>query len=186
MNKIKLFSAIIAVEIVVILFLAMILIHESFTTPSNQNKTSFENEMIYTQDTDIPFTGKMLDTLDNKLIVEFNVVNGFKQGEFHLLKMDGTYAVKGYMNKNKNDGNWKCYYENGGLECSGNFDDDEPTGEWVWYHGNGLISCKGIFLNGKPDGQWIKYNQDGSPSVIINYRFGKVINYISLDTPTIS
>lgn len=183
MNKIKLFSAIIAVEIAVILFLVIILVQASFTNQTNPGKISFNEEVIYSQDTDIPYTGKMLDTLDNKLIIEFNVVNGIKQGEFYLIKMDGTYAVRGHMNKNKNDGIWKYYFENGELECTGNFDDDEPSGKWLWFHRNGLVRCEGMFLNGKPEGQWIRYNQDGSPAIIIKYRSGEVVNYVSLDTP---
>jgi antitoxin component YwqK of YwqJK toxin-antitoxin module len=164
----------------------MILVDGFSTSQTGQSKISFDEEMIYSQDTDVPYTGKLLDTLDNKFIIEFNVVNGFKQGEFHLIKMDGTYAVQGHMNKNKNDGIWKYYYENGELECSGNFDDDKPSGKWTWFHRNGLVRCEGIFVNGKPEGQWIKYNQDGNPSVIVKYQFGEVINYVSLDTPVSS
>ena len=135
-------------------------------------------------DNSVPFTGKMLDTLNNRLIIEFDVVNGLKQGKFTLLTLDGSFAVQGYMNKNKNDGNWKYYYEGGQLECTGNFNNDVPIGKWFWFYRNGLTKCEGLFINGKPDGQWIKYDEEGNPYAIIKYRVGEVISFIRIDNPS--
>lgn len=184
MNKIKLFSFIIAVEIVVIAILLIVWFSDSLISKPDSNKVIFEEEVIYSKGTDIPFTGRMLDTLDNKLIVDYNVVNGFKQGEFYLLKMDGSYAVLGHMNKNKNDGAWKYFYDSGQLECAGSFNNDEPSGKWIWYYKNGLMKCEGNYINGKPVGQWIKYDQAGNTSTVVNYQFGVVVSYILLNTPT--
>lgn len=183
MNKIKLFAFIIVVEVFVIAALLIVMLTESFTTDTDSNKIIFNEELIYSEGTDIPFTGKMLDTLDNKLIVEFNVVDGFKQGEFFLLKMDGSYAVLGFMSKNKNDGDWKYFYDSGQLECAGSFNNDEPSGKWIWYYKNGLIRCEGNYLNGKPEGQWTKYDQNGNATIKVNYFQGEVINYFRLSTP---
>jgi antitoxin component YwqK of YwqJK toxin-antitoxin module len=184
MNKIKLFSCIIAGEIVIILFLLAIFLIQSNQHTTTQKKIFFNEKVIYSDGGSVPFTGKILDTLDNKLIVEFNVVNGFKQGEFCMLKFDGTYAVLGYMNKNKNDGAWKYFFENGKIECAGSFKDDEPSGKWIWYYQNGLIRCEGKYINGKHEGLWIKYDQQGNTSRIVNYRMGEVISNIQLNTPT--
>jgi len=184
MNKIKFFSFIIAIEVVVIVVLSILFFTESLTTQSNSKKIIFNEEIIYTKGTDIPFTGRMLDTLENKLIVEFNVVNGFKQGEFYLSKMDGSCAVLGHMNKNKNDGAWKYFYDCGQLECAGSFTNDEPSGKWIWYYKNGLVKCEGNYINGKPVGQWIKYDQTGNTSTVVNYQFGEVVSYLQLNTPT--
>ena len=173
------------IEILIIITLLVVLINNSLFNSPNRNKiVATDKDLIYSQDKSIPFTGRMLDTLNNKLIVEFNVVDGLKQGEFILLTLDGTFAVKGFMNKNKNDGNWKYYYENGQLECTGDFDNDEPTGKWTWFYQNGLIKCEGIFINGKPDGQWLKYNEDGSTYKIINYYSGEVISLVQIDNLT--
>jgi hypothetical protein len=182
MDKIKLFSYIIMLEVLVICLLLVVLVNYSFFGSSNHEKIFItNNDLIYSQDKSIPFTGKMQDTLNNKLIVEFNVVDGFKQGEYILLTMDGNFAVKGYMNKNKNDGNWKYYYDNGLLECTGNFNDDVPVGKWTWFYKNGSIKSEGAFNNGKPDGRWLKYNTEGVPVIIINYTRGEVVSSIQLD-----
>lgn len=184
MNKITFFSFIIAIEIVVISILLIVLFSDSFTSKSDSNKIIFEEEVIYSKDTDIPFTGRMLDTLDNKLIVDYNVVNGLKQGEFYLLKMDGSYAVLGHMNKNKNDGDWKYFYDDGQLECSGSFIDDKPSGKWIWYYKNGIMKCEGNYINGKPEGRWTKYDQKGNTITVVNYYYGEVVSLLQLNTPT--
>jgi antitoxin component YwqK of YwqJK toxin-antitoxin module len=170
------------IEIIIIVSLLIFLVDNLYFNSSDRYKIVVtDKDLIYSEDNSVPFTGKMQDTLDNKLIMEFNVVNGLKQGEFILLTMDGNFAVKGFMNKNKNDGNWKYYYENGQLECTGDFDNDKPTGKWIWFYKNGLTKCIGTFINGKPDGQWRKYNEDGFTCRIINYHSGEVISFIQLD-----
>ena len=183
MNKIKLFSYIIITEVFVIGILLVILFINSNQSNNDHGRIVFPNDIIYTKDTSTPYTGKMLDTLDNNIIVKFSVVDGLKQGEYYLLTMDGNCAVQGYMHKNKNDGNWKYFYENGKLECTGDFINDEPTGKWIWFYKNGLIKCEGIFVNNKPDGKWIKYDEEGNVSLIVNYRVGEVISLLELTKP---
>jgi|GEM_PF-609072 len=185
MNKIKLFTYVIIVEIAVIVVLLIFLMLNFHLSIGNQDNIKISHDsIIYSKDRSVPFTGKMQDTLDNKLIVRFSVVNGIKQGEFALLTLDGNFAVQGFMNANKNNGNWKYYYANGQIECAGEFDNDEPTGRWLWYYQNGVMKCEGIYINGKPEGRWTKFNDDGSPSLIINYIKGELVSYVQLDKPT--
>jgi antitoxin component YwqK of YwqJK toxin-antitoxin module len=182
MDKIKLFSYIIVTEIFVLGILLIHLFVDSHLNDLYPDRIVVRNDdIIYSKDKSIPFTGKMQDTLDNKFIVEFTVVNGLKQGKFSLVTLDGRFAMQGYMNKNKNFGNWKYYYECGQLECTGNFDNDEPTGKWKWFYQNSALKCEGTFINGKPDGLWHKYNEDGTVSMIINYRLGEVISFVQTD-----
>jgi len=185
MDKIRLFSYIIMIEVLIICILLVVLVNHSLFSSSSHDKIFItNNDLIYSQDKSVPFTGRMQDTLNNKLIVEFNVVDGFKQGEYILLTMDGNCAVKGFMNKNRNDGNWKYYYDSGQLECTGDFDNDIPTGKWTWFYKNGLVKSEGTYINGKPDGRWLKYNEDGFTFRIINYRFGEVISCVQIDKLT--
>jgi antitoxin component YwqK of YwqJK toxin-antitoxin module len=182
MNKIKLFSVIIMIEILIIITLLIVFFYNwKILSPDTYKINPSTSGLIYSRDKSVPFTGKMQDTLDNKLIAEFDVVDGFKQGEFILFTLDGNFAVKGFMNKNKNDGNWKYYYDNGLLECTGNFNDDEPVGKWTWFYKNGSVKSEGAFNNGKPDGRWLKYNTEGVPVIIINYTRGEVVSSIQLD-----
>jgi len=182
MNKIKLFSVIILIEILIIITLLIVfLFNWKIFSHDTYKINSTSSGLIYSRDKSVPFTGKMQDTLDNKLIAEFDVVDGFKQGEFILFTLNGNFAVKGFMNKNKNDGTWKYYYDDGQLECTGDFNDDEAVGKWTWLYKSGSIKSEGTFIQGKPDGRWMKYNTDGVPVIIINYNKGEVISLIQLD-----
>jgi antitoxin component YwqK of YwqJK toxin-antitoxin module len=182
MNKIKLFSVIILIEILIInTLLIVFLFNWKILSPDTYKISPTSSDLIYSRDKSMPFTGKMQDTLDNKLIAEFEVVDGFKQGEFILFTFDGNYAVKGFMNKNKNDGTWKYFYDDGKLECTGDFNNDEAVGKWTWFYNSGSVKSEGTFINGKPDGRWLKYNPEGVPIIIINYTKGEVISLIQLD-----
>lgn len=185
MNKLKLISYIIIAEVSVIVVLLLVLLLNFDLSDGKQYEIKINhNRIIYSKDKSEPFTGKMQDTLNNKLIVQFSVVNGMKQGEFAMLTLDGNLAVQGFMNKNKNDGIWKYFYANGQIECEGEFDNDEPSGRWLWYYQNGVKKCEGIYLNGKPEGRWTKFNEDGSTSLLINYVKGEIISFVKLDKPT--
>jgi len=176
-NKVKLFTQLIIAEIFIIITLISIFIIDSCIDNSYIDEIVIsESSLIYSEDHSVPFTGKMQDTLYDKIILEFNVVDGLKQGEFVMLTKDGNIAVKGSMNKNKNHGSWKYFYDSGLLECTGNFDNDRPTGKWTWFYENGSKKCEGIFVNGKEEGRWLKYDNVGSPSLLINYSMGEIIS----------
>ena len=85
------------------------------------------------------------------------------------------------MNKNRNDGTWKYFYDSGELECTGDFDNDTPVGRWTWFYKNGTIRSTGNFINGEPDGRWLKYNSEGCTTLIINYRIGEIISQVQID-----
>ena len=167
--------------LIIIVLLVVFFFNWKILSPETYKIKTTSDELIYSPDKSKPFTGKMQDTLNNKLIVEFEVVDGFKQGEYILLTMDGNYAVQGYMNKNKNSGTWKYFYDNGKLECTGEFNNDVATGTWKWYYDTGTLKSSGTFINGKPDGRWFKYDQYGILMMIVNYRNGEVVNAIQID-----
>ena len=183
-NKLKLLESLIAVEVLTIVVLLGILFLDSDFSSSHQRVITFtQSSIIYsTEDNTIPFTGRMQDTLCNKVIVEFDVVNGYKEGEFIMLTLDGNFAVKGFMKHNKNHGNWKYYYDTGELECTGLFNNDQPTGMWKWYYNSGVKKCEGNYINGKADGIWMYYDENGVPATFINYRAGEVISSINIST----
>jgi antitoxin component YwqK of YwqJK toxin-antitoxin module len=149
-------------------------------SPETYRIKTTSGDLIYSPDNSQPFTGRMQDTLSNTLIAEYEVVNGIKQGEFTLLTLDGNFAIHGYMNKNKNDGTWKYFYDSGELECTGDFDNDVPVSKWTWFYKNGMVKTIGTFLNGEPDGRWIKFNDEGITTIIINYSNGEVVSQFQI------
>lgn len=184
-NKVVIFTQLIIFEVFIIIALVSFLLFDSCVDNSNYSETTItDSSLILSKNKSTPFTGKMQDTLINNIIVEFNVVDGFKQGEYIILTMDGNCAVTGYMHKNKNHGNWKYYYENGQLECSGNFDNDKPIGKWTWFYENGYKKCEGVFINGKEEGRWLKYDDTGSPCLLMNYSLGDVISFVNINNLT--
>ena len=175
-------SWIIFFEIILIVILTSFL----FYSPSVKHNFSkriivINDGLIYQKGESQPFTGRILDTLQKQIIIEYDVVNGLKNGEFFLSNLDGIYTVYGFINNNKNVGTWKYYYDDGQLECTGNFNDDKPTGRWVWYYQNGIKKSEGIYINGKPEGKWIQYDQFGYRNLIIKYNAGEVMSIVKID-----
>lgn len=170
-----------------ILFVALLssLILKNKEVYQDQYKTSLilKDGVIYLEGELFPFTGRMQDTLDNNMMVEFDVVNGLKNGEFFLFSVSGKLKAYGFMENNKNTGTWEYYYENGQLECTGEFKNDKPNGNWFWYYENGLRKCEGIYINGKPEGSWMKYGNDGYPGLVINYYSGEVLSTVEIQKP---
>jgi antitoxin component YwqK of YwqJK toxin-antitoxin module len=172
-------------SVTLVVAILSIIIFNSKEFHQDQYKTSLflKNGVIYVEGESFPFTGRMLDTLDNKMMVEFDVVNGLKNGEFFLYSVSGKLKAYGYMENNKNIGPWEYFYDNGQLECTGEFKNDKPIGKWFWYYENGVRKCEGIYLNGVPEGNWMKYDNDGYPGLLINYYSGEIISIVEIYKP---
>jgi antitoxin component YwqK of YwqJK toxin-antitoxin module len=172
-------------SVTLVVAILSIIIFKNNEVHQDQYRTSLflKNGVIYVEGETSPFTGRMLDTLDNKMMVEFDVVNGLKNGEFFLYSVSGKLKAYGYMQNNKNTGTWEYYYDNGHLECTGEFKNDKPIGKWFWYYENGVRKCEGIYLNGVPEGNWMKYDNDGYPGLLINYYSGEIISIVEIYKP---
>jgi len=136
--------------------------------------------LIYRQGEDFPYTGHILDTLENK-IIKYDVVNGLKHGEFSITTIEGEISVWGFVEQNKNIGTWKYFYDDGALESTGSFSEDKPQGKWIWYYKNGKVKSEGNYLAGKPEGRWIKFDEQGHTNLIIYYFQGEIVNEVKLD-----
>jgi antitoxin component YwqK of YwqJK toxin-antitoxin module len=181
-------SYIIFIQIILIVILTIILFHGPYDDPSVNHYLGkkiivINDGLIYQKGESLPFTGRILDTLEKKTIIEYDVVNGQKNGEFFLSTLDGIYTVHGFTSNNKNVGTWQYYYENGQLECKGDFNDDKPTGKWVWYYKNGVKKSEGIFIKGKPEGKWIQYDKSGYTKLIIKYNAGELLSIVEIFKP---
>jgi antitoxin component YwqK of YwqJK toxin-antitoxin module len=142
-----------------------------------------EDGLIYKVGRNDPYTGRIIDTLQNK-VVEYDVVNGMKNGEFRLSSYEGIPSIYGSIKDNRNIGVWKYFYPNGHLESIGNFNFDNPHGKWVWYYYNGNIKETGTFFNGKKTGTWYIYSWEGILLSITMYDEGEKINEIKFNPNT--
>ena len=172
--------------VILVAIIISILFFKGKEVDHSKQKNNFvlEEGIIYLEKESIPFTGRMLDTLDNDMIVEFDVIDGLKNGEFFLYSISGKLTAYGFMENNKNSGTWEYYYENGQLECVGEFKNDKPSKKWIWYHKNGQKKCEGIYINGVPEGGWMKYDTHGNPGLIINFYAGEELSIVEIQKPT--
>lgn len=142
-----------------LLIIFSILFYSCRTRSSHLNFRLGENGLIYNINNDELYTGTIIDTAD--VVIEFQVVNGKKNGSFKTYYLNGQIEKCGYIINNDNIGEWKYYYPNGQIESHGSFENNVPEGKWVSYYKNGNIKCEGNYKNGKQNSLWLYYDYDG-------------------------
>jgi antitoxin component YwqK of YwqJK toxin-antitoxin module len=142
-----------------ILFISLFVSCERTREPNTEITT--KNGLIYRQGETKPFTGTVKDTVEGKLI-EYEVVDGKKNGTFKIFHKNGKIAMIGQIIDNLNQGKWQYYYPSGQIESEGTFKDDLPDGNWKWFYENGNLKEKGSYIHGNREGCWILYNADGN------------------------
>ncbi len=163
-----------------VLIILGVLVLLSFSDSSQVTDSIYEqNGLIFSQTTDEPFTGKVVDTVASR-IVKYDVKDGIKNGEFIICLLDGTESVIGEMINNKNEGKWSYYYPNGKLESVGYFKSDLAVDKWTWYYSNGNKMEEGKFINGKREGNWLLYNKDGTLKSSVVFKDGTIITTTNL------
>ena len=163
-----------------ILFIVFMLITACGKYYSDQHIEIKEDGLIYKVGRDAPFTGRIIDTVENK-IVEYDVIDGLKNGEFRISSIEGVVTMMGNVEDNMNVGEWNYFFPNGQLESKGYYNNDLPEGRWVWFHPNGNLKETGTFLEGIKTGRWYQYNSDGNLVLIVYYDFGEIIDEIHVN-----
>ena len=123
----------------------------------------------------IPYTGRNKShMLDMK--IEYDVVNGKKEGDFITYYPNDKIQMIGKMKENKNVGEWKYYFSDGSLETSGFYDDDIPTGKWIWFQPDGKVIEEGNYIGGKREGEWKSYDSTGALNIVRLYKENELID----------
>lgn len=138
-------------------------------SPVKKNQTIAIDSIIYKPGTKEPFTGTWKGQFDS-MKIEFDVVNGKKEGKYTSYYPNGKVLMTGQIKNNRNEGEWKYFYDNGNLESSGIFEGDQPSGKWYWYYPDGTLRQTGYFTYGRRDSIWKTYDSVGSltDSVVID------------------
>ena len=148
-----------------IIFLIVVIIFSSFYSCKSEKNVKgdliVKNGLIYKFGSNVPFTGKERAKV-YKRTIEYDVVNGKKNGEFKILFLNGKPEMIGQMVDNSNEGLWKYFYPNAQVESEGNFKNNMLEGKWIWYYENGSLKEEGNYIKGKREGEWISYKEDGS------------------------
>lgn len=127
-----------------------------------------KDNLLYKQGSNIPFTGRERALVENK-IIEYDVKDGLKHGDFRIFSEDGVLEIQGQIDSNRNVGKWQYFYTNGQVESEGNFVNDMPEGLWIWNYPNGRKKEEGYFVKGKRVGLWNFYDTEGNVSFEKNY-----------------
>lgn len=127
------------------------------------------NDSLATQ----PFTGHYKGTVMGKKI-EYEVLNGKRDGIFVLYHENGILETQGYLKENKNHGEWKYFYPDGKLESTGIFKDDQPDSIWVWFNYAGTLIQQGLYKEGKKDGEWKFYDDSGNLFLLMKFKDDQV------------
>jgi antitoxin component YwqK of YwqJK toxin-antitoxin module len=128
--------------------------------PEQKTGITIKDGLIFQQGDLKPFSGVVKDTVNGK-IIEYEVVDGKKNGEFKTYFENGQLEMAGQIKENLNQGKWTYYYQSGQVESEGTFKDDLPDGKWKWFYENGNLKEEGIFVKGDREGRWVLYEADG-------------------------
>ena len=143
------------------LLLLILLIFSCTKNEIPPSTLEMRESLLYKIGSDIPFTGKERAMVKGK-IIEYDVVEGMRHGDFRFYYENGNLEVQGQMDHNKNIGKWQYYYITGELESEGNFVDDNPEGKWTSYFPSGKIKEEGNFTNGIRVGLWKQFDEQGN------------------------
>jgi antitoxin component YwqK of YwqJK toxin-antitoxin module len=155
-------------------------------TPENEKDEKkwnlvFRDGLLYSDSlTTEPFTGHYKGKVMGKSI-EYEVVDGKRNGIFILYNENGFVETLGYLKENKNHGEWKYYYPNGELESVGIFNDDKPDSVWNWFYMDGTIMQKGSFNEGKKDGEWKSYDEFNNLTLLLKYNNDVLIDSVHFE-----
>jgi antitoxin component YwqK of YwqJK toxin-antitoxin module len=136
-----------------------------FTACTNEDDLKsdliMKDNLLYKIGEDKPFTGTEKSRVEEN-IIEYEVVDGIKQGNFRLYHKNGNIIMKGQIDNNKNTGKWQYFYQSGALESEGYFVDDFPEGRWSFYYPSGRLREEGDFIKGNKTGLWKHYDEEGN------------------------
>lgn len=108
-----------------------------------------------------PYKGRHKSKVLDK-VIEYEVKDGIKNGEFILYFPNGKIEMKGYIVNDKNQGEWKYYLPDGTLQTVGFFKDDVPDSIWTWYYQSGKVFEVGTFDKGTRTGEWKTFDENGT------------------------
>ena len=127
-----------------------------------------KDNLLYKQGSDIPFTGRERALVENK-IIEYDVKDGYKHGEFRIFSEAGILEIEGQLDSNRNVGRWKYFYSNSKVESEGDFVNDKPDGLWIWNYPDGKKKEEGNYVKGERFGLWYGYDSTGKIIFEKNY-----------------
>jgi antitoxin component YwqK of YwqJK toxin-antitoxin module len=157
------------------LIVCVLMLNSCFKEGIHHSDLIVKNNLLYKGDSKIPFTGHEKARV-NENIIEYDVKDGYKHGEFKLYDLDENLVMQGQLDSNRNVGKWQYFYSDGKIESEGNFYYDHPDGKWTWYYSDGKIREEGYFDRGTRTGIWYQYTTEGKVFTQKNYNADSLAN----------
>ena len=149
-----------------------------------KSSLQLKNNLLYKRGSDIPFTGREKVRVEDK-IIEYDVKDGYKHGEFILYFENGNIEMRGQLDSNRNIGKWSYYFPDGKLESEGLFDFDLPDGKWIWNFPDGKRKEEGEYNDGVRIGIWRQFDENGKLTFEHNYELSDSVTDDSKKQETI-
>lgn len=134
-----------------------------------------KDNLFYKKGNDAPFTGREKVRVENK-IMEYDIKDGIKHGEFRLYSENGNLEIKGQLDSNRNVGKWQYFYPGGEIESEGYFVNNLSDGKWVWYYPEGEKREEGSYQKGQRVGLWYQFNNNGEVVFKKNFDLEDTLN----------
>lgn len=114
-------------------------------------------------------------------LVNYTDINGMKQGHWRKVYENGNIAYEGYFKDDKPIGNFKRYFEKGGVSTDLYYDEITSLCRAKLFHPNKKIAAEGNYYEKKKDSIWNYYTVQGDliakESYDMGIRQGKFYRY---------
>lgn len=89
-------------------------------------------------------------------------VGNKQNGEFKSYYENGNLSSQGTYENGEKYGIWTIYYSNGNVKEKGFLDGESKVDRWCSYYENGSIKDSGFYLGNKPIGFWYYFYENGN------------------------
>ncbi|NLL27311.1 MAG: DUF3352 domain-containing protein [Bacteroidales bacterium] len=153
----------------------------------SKKQNLFENKLIVVHNADALYESELEDienSAEDLYIAEFDSLLEIEKPEKYedgktckiYWDEDSTQIkAEGRIIKDKREGMWRYYYENGNIWGSLMFEKDEPTGKGTLYHDKKESTSKAqaTFEDGKIEGTYLEFYTNNEPKSNIKFKDGE-------------
>ena len=132
------------------LLITLLLIVGYSKEPINGNELVEKDGVMYTKDTNIPYSGDVFGLYKNgQKEYEGTLKDGELDGKVTEWYENGQKQYEETWKNGKEDGKWTDWYENGQKEYEGTYKDGKLDGIWVKWYKNGQKKYEGTYKDGE-------------------------------------
>jgi antitoxin component YwqK of YwqJK toxin-antitoxin module len=109
------------------------------------------------------------------------MTENYREGSLHGIVSryypEGTVSESVRWEKNKRQGPWLQFYQNGNPRLEGYYEDDELHGPYKVWSPDSLLRISGQYTRNQTEGIWTYYDDDGNQLYDLEYRNGLPLDH---------